>query len=142
MKDTRLLDKFNEAKKYYVSMIDYKTSKDYDMHYCNLTHKYEISRIVREDKGTRRAEVIYWSRSAQDREKAGIEKILLGAGIAVREALVSTILRLNTIFGKYHTLEMLADRDSLLDQCGNEQDEVVVNRFLEEWGKIYDAVDE
>lgn len=40
-------------------MVDYKENDDYDLHYRNLTQRYEISKIVREDKITKRSEVIY-----------------------------------------------------------------------------------
>ena len=86
-------------------MVDYKENDDYDLHYRNLTQRYEISKIVREDKVTKRAEVIYQSTSAEEREKAGIEKMLGADGIEENVKLVKAIFRLNQRFGVYHTME-------------------------------------
>ena len=55
-------------------MVDYKKNKDYDLHYRNLTQRYEISKIVHEDKMTRGAQIIYQRREAEERELAGIIK--------------------------------------------------------------------
>ena len=69
-------------------MVDYKKNDDYDLHYRNLTQRYEISKIVREDKITKRAEVIYQSRIAEERELAGIEKMLASVEVSISEKLV------------------------------------------------------
>ena len=58
-------------------MVDYKENDDYDLHYRNLTQCYEINKIVRIDKITKQSEVIDQSTLAEEREKAGIEKMLV-----------------------------------------------------------------
>ena len=55
-------------------MTTYKKDKNSDSFYRDLEHCYEISRIVREDKMTKRAETIYLSSMAECRERTGIEK--------------------------------------------------------------------
>lgn len=114
-------------------MVDYKKNKDYDLHYRNLTHCYEIGRIVREEKGTKRAEVIYLGAEAEKREKSGIEKMLAAAGVQADEESITAILGLNKKFGMYHTMEMLNDRGCLLGKCADEGDEALVADFLALW---------
>lgn len=111
-------------------MIDYKKDADYDLHYRNLTHCYEISKIIREDKDTKRAEVIYQSVEAAQREQAGIEKMFAAAGIQADEKLKNTVLRLNKQFGIYHTVDMLNDRETLLGKCSDEKAKNLVTDFL------------
>lgn len=114
-------------------MADYKKNDDYDLHYRNLTQRYEISKIVREDKITKRAEVIYQSSQAQDREKSGIEKMLAGAGIEADDKLLKAVLRLNVKFGEYHTLDMLSDTEQLMSKCRNKREEALVKDFISLW---------
>lgn len=116
-------------------MVDYKKNDDYDLHYRNLTQRYEISKIVREDKITKRAEVIYQSRIAEERELAGIEKMLESAEISRSEMLVKAVFRLNQRFGEYHTLDMLTDEEQLLKKCRNKRDETLVKDFISLWKK-------
>lgn len=111
-------------------MIDYKKDADYDLHYRNLTHCYEISKIIREDKDTKRAEVIYQSVEAAQREQDGIEKMFAAAGIQADEKLKNTVLRLNKQFGIYHTVDMLNDRETLLGKCSDEKAKNLVTDFL------------
>lgn len=117
-------------------MVDYKKNDDYDLHYRNLTQRYEISKIVREDKITKRAEVIYQSRIAEERELAGIEKMLESAEISRSEMLVKTVFRLNQRFGEYHTLDMLTDEEQLLKKCRDKRDEILVKDFISLWKKL------
>lgn len=116
-------------------MVDYKKNKDYDLHYRNLTHCYKISKIVREEKDTKRAEVIYQSMDAERREWIGIEKMFLIAGIHTDEKLIKSVLRLNKKFGRYHTLDMLNDRESLLEKCTDKREKNLVMDFLALWEK-------
>lgn len=88
-------------------MVDYKENKDYDLHYRNLTHKYEINKIVMEDKITKEKEVIYQSDKAIKREKEGIRKMLVANEITPNEELIDNILKLNMRSGQYNTMEML-----------------------------------
>lgn len=81
-------------------MAAYKKNKNYDLYYRNLTQLYEISRIVREDKITKRSEVIYQSMAAEKRELSGIEKMLMSASVPVNEKLIKAIFRLNVKFGE------------------------------------------
>lgn len=76
-------------------MADYKGNKDYDLHYRNLKNRYEINKIIREVKATKRAEVIYQSMDAEQREQAGIEKMLVATGIHADEKLIKFIQQLN-----------------------------------------------
>ncbi len=54
-------------------MTTYKKDKNSDSFYRGLEHCYEINRIVREDKMTKRAETLYLSSMAECRERTGIE---------------------------------------------------------------------
>ena len=116
-------------------MVDYKKNDDYDLHYRNLTQRYEISKIVREDKITKRAEVIYQSRIAEERELAGIEKMLTSAEVSISEKMVKAVFRLNQRFGEYHTLDMLTDEEQLLKKCRDKRDEDLVKDFISLWKK-------
>lgn len=121
-------------------MVDYKENDDYDLHYRNLTQCYEISKIVREDKITKRAEVIYQSTSAEEREKAGIEKMLGADGIEENVKLVKAIFRINQRFGIYHTMEMLSDSDALMEKCRDKRDEALVKDFISLWRQSRDGI--
>ena len=121
-------------------MVDYKKNHDYDLHYRNLTQRYEISKIVREDKITKRAEVIYQSSGAEERELAGIEKMLVSADVQTSEKLVKAVLGLNKRFGIYHTLDMLSDEEQLLKKCCDERDEVLLKDFISMWRKNIDGI--
>ena len=111
-------------------MVDYKENDDYDLHYRNLTQRYEISKIVREDKITKRAEVIYQSTSAEERERAGIEKMLGADEIEENVKLVKAIFRINQRFGICHTMEMLSDTEKLMEKCCDKRDEALVKDFI------------
>lgn len=104
----------------------YKRDKNSDLFYKNLEHCYEIKKIVREDKITKRAEVVYRSSEAECRERSGIEKMLAAAGITSDDKLITEIIKVNLKFGKYHVLEELADRESMLSKCGNKREETLV----------------
>ena len=114
-------------------MVDYEGNDDYDLHYRNLTQRYEISKIVREDKITKRAEVIYWSNPAMEREMAGIERMLAATDIPANEKLIKSVFRLNQKFGEYHTLEMLSDTEQLMKKCKGKREEVLVKDFISLW---------
>ena len=114
-------------------MADYKKNTDYDLHYRNLTHRYEISKIIRQEKDSKRAEVIYQSRVAADREKSGIEKMFHDTGIKADEKLVNTVLCLNKKFGIYHTLDQLNDKDALLRKCKDNREKALVTDFERLW---------
>ncbi|MCM1181567.1 MAG: PBECR4 domain-containing protein [Clostridium sp.] len=116
-------------------MVDYKKNADYDLHYRDLTHCYAINRIVREEKDTKRAEVIYQSMDAEQREYAGIEKMLTSAGIHADAKLIKSILRLNKKFSRYHTLDMLHDSEALFEKCTDKREKNVVMDFLALWKK-------
>lgn len=110
-------------------MVDYKENDDYDLHYRNLTKSYEISKIVREDKLTKRSEVIYQSNSAKEKEMEGIEKMLAANEIVVSSGLVKAIFRLNQRFGEYHTIKMLSEPERLLEKCKDKRDEALVKEL-------------
>lgn len=114
-------------------MVDYKENTDYDLHYRNLSHCYEISKIVREEKANKRAEVIYQSIEAEKREQSGIEKMLLSVNRKADEKLIKAILRLNKKFGVYHTADMLNDKEVLLGKCTDKRERALVSDFLSLW---------
>ena len=118
----------------------YIAEKDYDILYRNLTHSYEITKIVQEDKITKQAETIYQSEQTVLREKAGIEKMLVANGIEPEQKLVRYIMKLNVKFGRYHTVEMLSDFSLLMGACRDKQDEALVNDFISLWRKKADGV--
>lgn len=121
-------------------MADYKENKDYDLHYWNLRTRYEINKIIREDKATKRAEVIYQSMDAEQREQAGIEKMFAAAGIHADEKLIKSVLRLNKKFGVYHTMDMLNDSADLLEKCTDKREKNLVMDFLASWKKKEDHI--
>ncbi len=121
-------------------MVDYKKNADYDLHYRSLTHCYEISRIVREEKDTKRTEVIYQSMDAEQREQAGIEKMFSAAGMHVDEKIIKSVLRLNKKFGRYHTLDLLNDSKALLEKCTDKREKNLVMGFLALWEEKGDGI--
>lgn len=121
-------------------MVDYKKNKDYDLHYRKLTQRYEISKIVRENKITKWAEVIYQSREAEERELAGIEKMLVSADVPISEKLVKAVFCLNQKFGEYHTLDMLSNTEQLMKKCHDKRDEALVKDFISLWRKRTDGI--
>jgi len=116
-------------------MVDYKKNDNYDLHYRNLSQRYEINKIVRKDKITKRAEVIYQSRGAEERELAGIEKMLASADVQINEKLVKAVFHLNQKFGEYHTLDMLSDTEQLMKKCCDKREEALVKDFISLWRK-------
>lgn len=114
-------------------MVDYKKNDGFDLHYRNLTQRYEISKIVCENKQTKRAKVIYQSREAEERELAGIKKMLTSAGIQESEKMVKAIFCLNQRFGEYHTLDMLSEPGQLKEKCRDKHDKVLVKNFFSLW---------
>lgn len=121
-------------------MVDYKNNEDYDLHYRDLTHCYEINKIVREEKETKRAEVIYQSMEAEQREKSGIEKMLAAAGIYADKKLLNLIFQLNKKFGIYHTVDILNDNEALLGKCTDKREKKLVSDFLALWEKKEDGI--
>ena len=117
----------------------YVAERDYDILYRDLSHSYEITKIVREDKITKQAEVIYQSEQVALREKSGIEKMLYAVGIEPEEKLVRYIMKLNVKFGEYHTLDMLSDTEQLMKKCRDKRDEALVKDFISLWRKCTDA---
>lgn len=116
-------------------MVDYKKNNDYDLHYRNLTKRYEISKIVREDKETKQAEVVYQSNSAKERELAGIRRMFESVEIFASQDLLEAVLKLNQKFAQYHTLDMLTDTEQLLKKCNNKADKNYVNHFICAWSR-------
>lgn len=111
-------------------MTTYQNDRDRDSFFRNLTHRYEITKIVRENKDTKRTEVIYQSLDAEQREQNGIGKMLAAAGIHADEKLVKSVLRLNKKFGIYHTMDMLSDGAGLLVKCTDKREKALVSDFL------------
>ena len=114
-------------------MTTYKKDKNSDSFYRGLEHFYEINRIVREDKMTKRAETIYLISMAECRERTGIEKMLQAGGIGADEKLVTEIVKVNLKFGIYHTMDMLNDGAGLLAKCVDKREKALVADFLALW---------
>lgn len=108
----------------------YISERDYDILCRNLKHSYEINKIIRENKTTKKSEVIYQSEKSVLREKYGIEKMLISNGIKPTEKLVRYIIKLNTKYGEFHTWEMLSDKEGLISKCMNKRDETFVKDFI------------
>jgi hypothetical protein len=114
-------------------MTTYQNDRDRDSFFRNLPHRYEITKIVRENKDTKHKEVIYQSMEAEQREKSGIEKMLVAAGIQADKKLINFILRLNKKFGIYHTVDMLNESEALLGKCADKREKNLVRDFLVLW---------
>ena len=107
-------------------MTTYKKDKNSDAYYCNLPHCYEINKIVREDKASKRSETIYQSINAECRERSGIKKMFAAEGVKPADRLVTEIIKINLKFGKYHLLQELKDQSALLAKCENKREEALV----------------
>ncbi len=116
-------------------MTTYQNDRDRDSFYRNLPHRYEIAKIVRENKDTKHKEVIYQSVEAEQREKSGIEKMLAAEGIHADKKLLNLIYQLNKKFGIYHTLNMLNGNEALLGKCADKREKNLVLDFLALWEK-------
>ena len=114
-------------------MTTYQNDRDRDSFFCNLPHRYEITKIIRENKNTKHKEVIYQSIEAEEREKSGISKIFAAADIQADEKLVTAVFCLNKKFGIYHTVDMLNDRAGLLAKCTDKREKALVSDFLALW---------
>ena len=107
-------------------MATYQTDREKDLFFCHLSHRYEISKIVREDKMTKRAETIYLSSDAECREHTGIAKMLLAEGFDADDKLIKEIIKVNLKFGKYHILSELNDRSAMIAKCEDKREEALV----------------
>lgn len=115
-------------------MTTFKKDKNSDAFYSDLSRCYEITKIVREDKKTKRAETIYQCVDAECREYAGIEKMLLAEGLDAEDKLIKEIIKVNLKFGKYHLLQELSNQSVMLAKCEDKREEVLVKsmcRLLE-----------
>lgn len=122
-------------------MTTYQTDREKDLFFCNLSIRYEINKIVREDKRSKEKEVIYMSEQAELREKLGIIKMLKEAGIEENdELLLKYILRLNVRFGEYHTTDILSDAEKLMKKCRNKRDEILVKDFITLWRRLTENI--
>lgn len=122
-------------------MTTYQTDREKDLFFCNLSIRYEINKIVREDKRSKEKEVIYMSEQAELREKLGIIKMLKEAGIEANdELLLKYILRLNVRFGEYHTTDILSDAEKLMKKCRNKRDEILVKDFITLWRRLTENI--
>ncbi len=121
-------------------MTTYQTDREKDLFFCHLSKKYEINKIVREDKKSKEKEVVYLSEQAELREKSGIIKMLEEAGIDTDGELLKFILRLNVRFGEYHTLDMLSDTETLMRKCRDKRDEALVKEFISLWRRWNDGI--
>ena len=91
-------------------MIAYRENANFNVHYRNLTHFYEIQKIVRENKRSRCREVIYQSEKSRDREKNGINKMLENSGMEKDEKLIEEIYNCNVKYGKFHNVVELEEK--------------------------------
>ena len=118
-------------------MTTYQTDREKDLFFCNLSHKYEINKIVRENKMTKRFETIYLSSEAECREYTGIEKMLLAEGLDSDDRLIKEILKVNLKFGKYHLLPELNDKLEMIAKCENKMEESLVESMSKLLGESY-----
>lgn len=107
-------------------MTTYQTDREKNLFFCHLAHRYEIDKIVREDKITKRAETIYQSSDAEGRERAGIEKMLVAEGLNADDKLIKAIGKVNLKFGKYHLLQELSEQSTMLEKCEDKSEEELV----------------
>lgn len=107
-------------------MTTYQNDREKDLFFCHLAHKYEINKIVREDKMTKRSKTIYLSSEAEYRECTGIEKMLLSEGLDSDDKLIKEIIRVNLKFGKYHLLSELKDQSAMLAKCEDKREEALI----------------
>lgn len=107
-------------------MTTYQNDREKDLFFCNLSKRYEIGKIVREDKLTKRCETIYQSIEAECRERTGIEKMLVAEGVKVDNKLVTQIVKVNLKFGKYHLMQELVDTDAMLAKCKDKREKALV----------------
>ena len=114
-------------------MATYQKDREKERFFCNLSKRYEINKIVRENKLTNEKKVLYTSAQTEQREKTGIEKMLAEAGKVVDDKLMKAILRLNTKFGEYHTIDMLSDTEQLIKKCRNKREKALVKDFISLW---------
>ena len=121
-------------------MATYWDDRERDLFFCDLSKRYEISKIVREDKQTKEKEVVYLNEQAKLREMSGIAKMLTETGIEADEKLIKYILRLNVKFGEYHTPDMLLDAEHLIKKCRNKRDEALVKDFISLWKEWIDGI--
>lgn len=110
----------------------YQSDREKDVFFCHLAHRYEISKIVREDKQTKKKETIYQSEEAALREMEGVRKMLAASQLESDEKLLKAIIRMNVKFGIYHTIEMLQDTDALLKKCQDKREEALVKDYLKQ----------
>ncbi len=94
-------------------LVDYKSNNDYDIYFRNLTQKYTIQKIIRENKFSQRREIIYRSEKASERELQGIRRMLDNNDILADDKLVDEIYNINTMFGKFHTFDELINIENL-----------------------------
>lgn len=118
----------------------YEKGQNRDSFFRDLPHRYEIIKIVRENKDTKQKEVIYQSVEAEKRETSGIEKMLIAAGIQADEKLIKFIFRLNKKFGMYHTVDMLNDSETLFRKCADKREKNLVADFLALWERKEDGI--
>lgn len=121
-------------------MTTYQNDRDRDAFFRDLKHRYEIIKIVRERKVSKHKEVIYQSMEAEEREKSGIRKMFDAADIPTNEKLIKAVLRLNKKFGVYHTLDMLNDKEVLLQKCTDKREKALVLDFLALWEEKGDGI--
>lgn len=107
-------------------MTTYQTDREKDLFFCHLSHRYEIMKIVRENKLTKRAETIYQSDDAECRECVGIEKMLVAEGLDAENGLIRAIFKVNLKFGKYHLLQELRNQSAMLSKCEDEREEALI----------------
>ena len=119
-------------------MTTFKKDKNSDSFYRDLLHCYEISKIVREDKISKRAKTIYQCRDAECRERIGIEKMLLAEGLNIDDKLIKEIIKVNLKFGKYHLLSELSDESVMLAKCENKREEALVKSMNKLLMKAYE----
>ena len=107
-------------------MATYQTDREKNLFFRDLSHRYEINKIIREDKFTKRIRTIYQSSDAETRERIGIAKMLAAEAIVADEKLIDKFISINQKFGKYHLVHELRNVTTMLAKCENKQEEMLV----------------
>ena len=118
-------------------MATYQNDREKELFFCNLSHRYEINKIIREDKTTKRTETIYQSSETKCRECTEIEKMLVAEGLNADTKLIKEIVKVNLKFGKYHLLHELSNQSTMLAKCEDKREEALIKSMSELLAQAY-----
>ncbi|MDD3141769.1 MAG: PBECR4 domain-containing protein [Lachnospiraceae bacterium] len=133
MKDTRLFEIFYETKQILCKYDYYIHTSKKILHLTNselkLPHLMGLQYIGRKDlyTGDNGAYAIKKGKLTMSSMEKFVRKFYKS------KEKQEQILKLNTKFGTYHTVDMLNSSDSLLAQCKDKREESLVKDFLNLW---------